>query len=607
MGFLVTEGETLNEEETLNSRLIIPPDPTTTITNKPTNQETPKNIEEALESVEWRNAVMEEMRALKFKPDGSIDRHKARLVGKDFTQTYGLGYDETFASFAKLNTIRVLLSLTVNMGWPLTQLDVKNVFLNGELNEEVYMDFPPGFEESKGQGMIQKKLKVKEFLSAEFELKDLGNLKYFLGMEVARSETCISISQRKYILDLLFEVGLLGCKPVKTPMEFNLKLGTDRDGEEVDKGRYQRLVGRLVYLSLTLPDITFGVSVISQYMHAPREKQLEVAYKILKYLKGTPGKGLHFKKTANRSVEIYTDADWASVEAEYQALSHSICEGIWIQRLMGELKVLYTRPIKMYCNNQAAVSIAHNPVHHNRTKHALGIRRKASSCRYMVVFQYGSTVLFNIEDHEVESHLEMVRKHASGLLTEMRKDDYTVKEQPLLTKDMQGGLDYIVLKTLDTDSIRVIGSVLGQSIALDYFVSQVDGMVEGLADINRAMEKTGTFTMDRTRLIKLVGKANSNLADVILKVGLFERSEIAWREARYAQIYEYLREEYEVTQRFGNLDFKLKFVEHNIRFLQEVIQNRRSDLLECCIIFLLTIENVIAIYEIVRESTRVSL
>ncbi|KAE8653713.1 hypothetical protein F3Y22_tig00117056pilonHSYRG00057 [Hibiscus syriacus] len=201
---------------------------------------------------------------------------------------------------------------------------------------------------------------------------------------------------------------------------------------------------------------------------------------------------------------------------------------------------------------------------------ALGIKKKAN--------------------HEVESHLEMVRKHFSGLLTEMRRDDYTIKEQPLLTKDMQGGPDYIVLKTLDTDSIRVIGSVLGQSIALDYFVSH-----------------TGTFTMDRTSLIKLVGKAKSNLADVILKVGLFERSEIAWREAKYAQIYEYLREEYEVTQRFGNLDFKLKFVEHNIRFLQEVIQNRRSDLLEWCIIFLFTIENVIAIYEIVRESTGVSL
>ncbi|MBA0631924.1 hypothetical protein Godav_000750 [Gossypium davidsonii] len=262
---------------------------------------------------------------------------------------------------------------------------------------------------------------------------------------------------------------------------------------------------------------------------------------------------------------------------------------------------------------------------------ALGMNDKVNSCRYMVIFQYGSAVLFNIEDREVESYLEIVQRHASVLLPEMRRDDYCVKEQPLLAKDMQGGPDYIVVKTLDTDSIRIIGSVLGQSIALDYFVSQalkavivqvifygdlnivslhvpqVDGMVEEFANINRAMEKTGTFTMDRTKLIKLVGKANSNLADVILKVGLFERSEIAWREAKYAQIYEYLREEYEVTQRFGNLDFKLKFVEHNIHFLQEVIQNRRSDLLEWCIIFLLAIENIIAIYEIVRESTGVSL
>ncbi|KAH8501107.1 hypothetical protein H0E87_016074 [Populus deltoides] len=191
---------------------------------------------------------------------------------------------------------------------------------------------------------------------------------------------------------------------------------------------------------------------------------------------------------------------------------------------------------------------------------ALGIGGYVS-CRYMVVFQYGSAVLFNIEDHEVERYLEIVRRHTSGLLSEMRKDDYAIIEKPLLAEDMQGGLDYIVLKTLDTDSIRIIGSVLGQSIALDYFVSQVDGMVEEFSGINRAMEKTGTFTMDRKKLLQLVGKANSNLADVILKVGLFERSEIAWRDAKYAQIYEYLREEYEVTQRFGSLDYKLKFVE----------------------------------------------
>ncbi|KAL1551071.1 protein RETARDED ROOT GROWTH, mitochondrial-like [Salvia divinorum] len=222
--------------------------------------------------------------------------------------------------------------------------------------------------------------------------------------------------------------------------------------------------------------------------------------------------------------------------------------------------------------------------------------------RYMVVYQYGSAILFNVEDHEVDFYLQTVRRHASGLLTEMRKDDYAIKEKPLLVEDMQGGLNHIVLKNLDMDSIRIIGSVLGQSIALDYFVSQVDGMVEEFAQINRAMQKTGTFTMDRKKLFQLVGKANSNLADVILKVGIFDRSEIAWRDAKYAQILDYLREEYEVAQRFGNLDFKLKFVEHNIHFLQEVLQNRKSDLLEWCIIILLAIENIISICEIVRES-----
>ncbi|KAJ9709438.1 hypothetical protein PVL29_001086 [Vitis rotundifolia] len=237
----------------------------------------------------------------------------------------------------------------------------------------------------------------------------------------------------------------------------------------------------------------------------------------------------------------------------------------------------------------------------------IGSEDNVGCCHYMVVFQYGSAVLFNIVDNEVEAYLKIVRRYASGLLPEMRKDDYAVKQNPVLAEDMQGGTDYIVLKNLDIDGIRIIGRVLGQSIALDYFVSQIDGMVEEFTDINRGMEKTGTFTMDRRKLFQLVGKANSNLADVILKVGLFERSEIAWRDAKYAQIFEYLWEEYEVTQRFGNLDFKLKFVEHNIHFLQEVLQNRRSNLLEWCIIYLIFIENVISIYEIIHEPTAVSL
>ncbi|KAL6952822.1 hypothetical protein U1Q18_047400, partial [Sarracenia purpurea var. burkii] len=173
--------------------------------------------------------------------------------------------------------------------------------------------------------------------------------------------------------------------------------------------------------------------------------------------------------------------------------------------------------------------------------------------------------------------------------------EYEVREKPALNTWMQGGLDYIMLQYLNIDGIRTIGSVLGQSIALDYYVRQVDGMVAEFTDINRGMEKTGTFTMERKKLFQLVGKANSNLADVILKLGLFERSDIAWKDAKYAQIWEYLRDEFELTQRFASLDFKLKFVEHNIRFLQEILQNRKSDFLEWLIIILIGAEILISV------------
>ncbi|XP_027365611.1 uncharacterized protein LOC113872330 isoform X3 [Abrus precatorius] len=221
---------------------------------------------------------------------------------------------------------------------------------------------------------------------------------------------------------------------------------------------------------------------------------------------------------------------------------------------------------------------------------------------YMVVFQYGSIVLFNVPEPEVDGYLKIVKEHASGLLPEMRKDEYEVREKPALNTWMQGGLDYIMLQYLNIDGIRTIGSVLGQSIALDYYGRQVDGMVAEFTDINREMEATGKFKMQRKKLFQLVGKANSNLADVILKLGLFERSDIAWKDAKYAQIWEYLRDEFELTQRFASLDFKLKFVEHNIRFLQEILQNRKSDFLEWLIIALIGAEILLSLYDIVQRS-----
>ncbi|KAL5551711.1 hypothetical protein UlMin_001887 [Ulmus minor] len=109
---------------------------------------------------------------------------------------------------------------------------------------------------------------LQRHLTSEFEMKQLGDLKYFLGIEVARSKHGIFLSQRKYILDLLTETGMLGCKPVDTPIEQNHKLFHCLDATSTDKGRYQRLVGKLIYLSHTRPDIAYAVCVIEGYTDA---------------------------------------------------------------------------------------------------------------------------------------------------------------------------------------------------------------------------------------------------------------------------------------------------------------------------------------------------
>ena len=454
---------------------------------------TPKDWKSAKMDPKWRDAMIEELEALKKNKtwvltrlpegkkavgckwiytvkqnsQGKIERYKARLVARGYSQTYGIDYDETFAPVAKMNTVRILVSCAANFGWPLHQLDVKNAFLHGDLQEEVYMEIPPGFGTSETTGKVCKLRKsiyglkqsprawfdrfrqavcnmgysqcngdhtlfyrhsklhitilavyvddiiitgddveeierLKGNLNKTFEVKDLGKLKYFLGIEVARSSKGIALSQRKYTLDLLSDVGMLGCKAAPTPIDQNHKV-TAQSGELVEKEKYQRLVGRLLYLCHTRPDIAYAVSVVSRYMHEPRSGHLEAVHRILRYLKGTPGKGLWFKINGHLGVDGYTDADWASclddrrstsgycvfvggnlvswrskkqpvvskstAEAEYRAMSLGVSEMIWVRNLLGELKLLRKECLNLWCDNKSAINIANNPVQHDRTKH----------------------------------------------------------------------------------------------------------------------------------------------------------------------------------------------------------------------------------------------
>lgn len=155
--------------------------------------------------------------------------------------------------------------------------------------------------------------KLKTCLASEFDMKDLGGLKCFLGIEVKRSKQGIFLSQWKYVLiNLLKEIGMLGCQPIDTPIEQNHGLEELPNQVPPDKGRYQRLVGRLTYLSHTRPDIAYAVSVVSRFMHNPSEVHMKAVFRILRYLKSAPGKGLMFSKHNHAAVSGYCDSDWGA-------------------------------------------------------------------------------------------------------------------------------------------------------------------------------------------------------------------------------------------------------------------------------------------------------
>ncbi|KAJ0938845.1 putative RNA-directed DNA polymerase [Helianthus annuus] len=163
--------------------------------------------------------------------------------------------------------------------------------------------------------------KLKESLFREFEMKDLGRLKYFLGIEVLRSKRGIFIFQKKYILDMLAETGMIDCKPADTPMMVNHKLQMEEGAKLVEKERYQRLVGKLIYMSHTRPDIAYAVSVVSQFMHQPQIAYMEAVCRIVRYLKGTIGHGVLFKSNGHLKIQGYTDADWAGDKGDRKSTS----------------------------------------------------------------------------------------------------------------------------------------------------------------------------------------------------------------------------------------------------------------------------------------------
>ncbi|KAL2249476.1 UNVERIFIED_CONTAM: Retrovirus-related Pol polyprotein from transposon TNT 1-94 [Sesamum indicum] len=289
----------------------------------------------------------------KLRADGSVERYKARLVAKGFTQIAGVDYMDNFSPVAKPVTVRVFLSIAAAHNWPLQQMDVNNAFLHGYLEEDLYMDPPEGYSVQLGlvcklersiyglkqasrQWNVELTLKltefgftqsafdrclftkrtddgllallvyvddivvtapslaliqsVKDYLHALFTIKDLGDARYFLGLEIARGSDGLYLAQTKYVRDIISDTGMSSAKSVSTPFPLGLKLTNDSGARLQQPDQYRRLIGRLLYLGFTRPDISHSVQQLSQFLNHPCVAHWNAALHVVRYLKGGPSK-----------------------------------------------------------------------------------------------------------------------------------------------------------------------------------------------------------------------------------------------------------------------------------------------------------------------------
>lgn len=421
----------------------------------------PNYYHEASKNAKWREAMRKEIDALenngtwkivhlpegkkpigckwvykiKYRADGTVERYKARLVAQGYTQVEGVDFHETYAPVAKMTSVRCMLAVAVTKGWFIEQLDVNNAFLHGDLDEEVYMKIPQGFER-KGENKVCKLMKsiyglkqasrnwfakltvsmknygfvqsladyilftlnqnekfigvlvyvddmivvsndrtacadFKGFLDEQFGIKDLGQLKYFLGIEVAHGANGLFLNQRKYAMSIIDETGMTGAKTTYTPIQQRHNLALAKGYVLRDIMKYRRLVGKLVYLTITRPDLVYAVHILSQFVNEPRKEHWEAALRVVRYIKRNPSKGIMFKRNSDLHIRGYCDSDYAScplirrslsgyfvaigqspiswrtkkqmtvakstAEAEYRAMGAATSELIWIKAFLGSL------------------------------------------------------------------------------------------------------------------------------------------------------------------------------------------------------------------------------------------------------------------------------
>ncbi|GKB81547.1 putative ribonuclease H-like domain-containing protein [Tanacetum coccineum] len=293
---------------------------------------------------------------------GVVVRNKARLVAQGHRQEEGIDYDEVFAPVARIEAIRIFLAFASYMGFIVYQMDVKSAFLYGKIDEE---------------------------------MSSMGELTFFLGLQVKQKADGIFISQDKYVAEILKKFDFANVKTASTLIETHKPLVKDEEASAVDVHLYRSMIGSLMYLTTSRPDIMFAVCACSRFQVTPKSSHLSAVKRIFRYLKGKPKLGLWYPRVSSFDLESYSDSDYAganldrksttggcqflgrrliswqckkqtimatsTTEAEYVAAASCCGQVLWIQNQMLDYGFNFMNT-KIYIDNESTICIVKNPV-----------------------------------------------------------------------------------------------------------------------------------------------------------------------------------------------------------------------------------------------------
>ncbi|GJZ81445.1 retrovirus-related pol polyprotein from transposon TNT 1-94 [Tanacetum coccineum] len=275
---------------------------------------------------------------------GIVIRNKARLVAQGYTQEEGIDYDEVFTPVARIEAIRLFLAYASFKYFVVYQMDVKSAFLYGKIEEKVYKGdilLVQVYVDDIIFGSTKMELCIafEKLMHEKFQMSSIGELTFFLGLQVKQKKDDIFISQDKYVDEILKKFGFIEVKTASTPMETQKPLLKDEDGEEVDVHMYRSMIGSLMYLTSSRPDIMFAVCACARYQVNPKVSHLHAVKRIFRYLKGQLKLGLWYLKDSPFDLVAYTDSDYAR-ESLYRKSATGGCQFLGCRLISWQCKKL---------------------------------------------------------------------------------------------------------------------------------------------------------------------------------------------------------------------------------------------------------------------------